>query len=416
MTNKRKTIPTTRCCKPLALAGGLPVRSTPFPKWPVFDGKDRRMVLKALDSGRWGKLDGAFNKEFEEKFAAYVDCRFGVTTVNGSVTLKLALWAGGVREGDEVIVPPYTFIATATAVLECNATPVFVDIHPDTYNLDPAMIEQAITPRTKAIIPVHMGGLCADMDRINAIARKHNLLVVEDAAHAHGAEWKGRKAGSLGDIASFSFQSSKNLNSGEGGIVTTRNRTLADRCRWLHHCGRLPGREWYEHGILGGNYRLGELQAALLLAQLTRLEKQTRTRDKNGLYLNRELARIEGIAPLKRGGGETRHCYHLYLCRYRREAFGGWPREKFVKAMQAEGIPFSAGYLVPIYRQPYFLDKDFGPFHKPSLDYRKVRCPACEKACAEEALWLTQNVMLGSRADMDDIVEAVRKVQCAARG
>lgn len=399
----------------LAIDGGTPVRKKPFPKWPIFDHRERRMVLKALNSGKWGKLDGHLNREFEEKFAKYVGCRFGIAMVNGSVTLKVALWAGGVREGDEVIIPPYTFIATATAVLECNATPVFVDIHPDTYNLDPDRIERAITPRTKAIIPVHLGGLCADMDRINAIAKKHHLVVIEDAAHAHGAEWKGRKAGSLGNMGSFSFQSSKNLNSGEGGIVTTNDAKLAERVRCLHHCGRLPGKEWYEHGILGGNYRLGELQAALLLAQFTRLEGQTKIRNRNGLCLNQELAKIEGIEPLKRGIGETRHCYHLYLARYRRERFGGWPRARFVAAMQAEGIPLSAGYLLPIYRQPYFIEGDFGPFHQPPIDYSRVACPACEQACREEALWLTQNVLLGSRADMDDIVAAVRKVQRAAR-
>lgn len=400
----------------LAIDGGNPVRAKPFPKWPIVENRERQMVLKALDSGRWGKLDGTFNAKFEETFANYVGVRFGITMVNGSVTLRIALWAGGVREGDEVIIPPYTFIATATAVLECNATPVFVDINPDTYNLDPDLIERAITRRTKAIVPVHMGGLCADMDRINAIAKKHHLVVIEDAAHAHGATWKGRKAGSLGDMASFSFQSSKNLNSGEGGIVTTNNGTLAERCRTLHHCGRLPGKAWYEHGILGGNYRLGELQAALLLAQFTRLEKQAKIRERNGLYLNRELAQLGGIEPMKWGGRGTRHAHHLYMARYSRESFGGWPRDKFIRAMRAEGIPFSAGYLLPIYRQPYFLEGDFGPYHRPRIDYSKVHCPACEKACREEALWLTQNVLLGSRADMDDIVEAVRKVQRAARG
>lgn len=400
----------------LALKGGKPLRARPFHRWPVFGARERRLVLRALESGRWGKLHGSFNREFEEKFATYTGCRHGITVVNGSVSLKLALWALGVREGDEVIVPPYTFIATATAVIECNATPVFVDIHPDTYNLDPERIESAITPRTKAILPVHMGGLCADMDRINAIARKRGLAVIEDAAHAHGSEWKGRRAGCLGKIASFSFQSSKNLCAGEGGILTTNDTRLAERCRALHHCGRLPNGGWYGHDILGGNFRLGELQAALLLAQFTRLEAQTRTRDRNGRDLSRELAKIEGLEPLARGPEATRHSYHVFIFRYRRSGFAGWPREKFIKAMRAEGIPISAGYPVPIYRQPYFQKRDFGPFHRARLDYRKASCPVCENACREEALWLPQSVFLGPRTDMDDIAAAARKVQRAARG
>lgn len=401
--------------KKLALHGGTPVRTKPFPKWPVFDDREKQRLMQALESGRWGKLDGKLNEEFEQKFAAYVGARHGITMVNGSVTLRLALWAAGVREGDEVIVPPYTFIATATAVLEANATPVFVDIEPDTYNLDPTLIEKAITPRTRVIMPVHLGGLCAEMDRINAVAKKHGLTVIEDAAHAHGAEWKGRKAGSLGDMGSFSFQSSKNLNCGEGGIVTTSNEEMAERCRSLHNCGRLKGSKWYEHGILGGNYRLGEFQAAILLAQFERLEEQTRQRNANGLYLNQELAKIEGILPLKRGGGETRHVYHLYVCRYRSEGFGGWSREKFFEAIQAEGIPMGAGYLLPIYRQPYFLGGQYGPYQKPSMDYGRVRCPVTEKACAEEAIWVGQSVMLGDRSDMNDIIAAVRKVQEASK-
>lgn len=409
-SNTEKPSPDT---SQLAINGGTPVRTRPFPAWPVIEDNDRQRLMQALESGLWG-IGGSCNPEFEGKFAGYVGARFGITVANGSVSLRLALLAIGVEAGDEVIVPPYTFIATANAVLEANATPVFVDIEPDTYNLAPSLIEQAITPRTRAIIPVHLGGLPADMDRINAIAKKHNLTVIEDAAHAHGAEWKGKKAGSLGDMASFSFQSSKNLNCGEGGIVTTDSEALAERLRALRHVGRLSTDAWYEHSILGGNYRLSELQAALLLSQMERLEAQSLVRDANGLYLNQELPQIEGITPLRRGGGETRHAYHIYLFKYEPEAFGGWPREQFVKILEAEGIPCSPSYPVPVYRQPFFLQGDFGPFHKPDIDYNQVACPVAEQAC-REAVLLGQSVMLGDRSGMDDIVEAIRKLQQASR-
>lgn len=401
----------TRSSVQLAINGGVPVRTRPFPQWPVFDDNDRQRVLRTLDSGQWG-IDGPCKVEFEAKFAAYTGTRFGITVANGSVSLRLGLVAAGIQAGDEVIVPPYTFIATAIAVLECNATPVFVDIEPDTYNLNPELIEQAITPRTRAIIPVHFGGLPADMDRINTIARKHNLTVIEDAAHAHGAEWRGKKAGALADMGSFSFQSSKNLTSGEGGIVTTNDEALAERLRALRSVGRLSTDLWYQHSILGSNYRLGELQATLLLSQLERLEAQTITRNTNGLYLNQELAEIEGITPLKRGAGETRHAYHLYLFKYNAEAFGGTSRNHFIETLAAEGIPALGGYYMPIYHQPYFLQGEFAPYRKPEMDYSRVSCPVTERAC-KEVIWLTQNLLLGDHSDMDDIVQAIRKIRAA---
>jgi dTDP-4-amino-4,6-dideoxygalactose transaminase len=397
----------------LAVDGGTPVRTRDFPSWPIIDNSDREQVISALESGVWG-VNGKKKAEFEEKFAAYVGTRFAATVANGSVSLRLALIAAGIQSGEEVIIPPYTFIATAVGVLECNATPVFVDIEPDTYNINPDLIEAAITSRTRAIMPVHVGGLPADMDRINAIAEKHNLVVIEDAAHAHGAEWKGRKVGSLGDMASFSFQSSKNLASGEGGAVTTDNENLIERLRALRSVGRLSTDAWYEHSIMGGNYRLGELQAALLISQLERLEEQAARRNENGLYLNERLAEIDGISPLKRGGGETRHAYHLYSFRYSPDGFNGWPRERFLKALNAEGIPATTGYYRPIYQQPYFQSGDFAPFRKPEIDYKKVSCPVSEQAC-REAVWFHQGMLLGERADMDDIVNAILKVQRATR-
>jgi dTDP-4-amino-4,6-dideoxygalactose transaminase len=399
----------------LALLGGKPIRTKPYPQWPDFDRNDERAIVDVLRSGQWGRHLGTHTDTFEAAFAAYQGARFGVAVMNGSVALRIALLAADIQEGDEVIVPAYTFIATASAVIEVNAIPVFCDIEPDTYCISPKSLERAITQRTRAVIPVHFAGQAAQIDAILQIAEKHNLVVVEDAAHAHGAEYQGQRLGSMGDFGCFSFQASKNLTAGEGGIILTNEARYERLCRSLHTCGRYPDREWYEHFLPGGNYRMTEFQAALLTSQLSRLEKQTERRNKNGLYLNDRLSDIPGIQPLKRGKGETRHAYHLYIFRYRAADFGGLGREQFLTALDAEGIPNSAGYGLPLYRQELFLEKIFGPYTgyhrtKPNLDYKTVSCPVSERACYEEACWLPQNVLLGTKADMDDIVSAIEKI------
>ena len=398
----------------LAIHGGPPVRTAPFTAWPVFDQSEEEAVLAALRSGHWGRLDGDRVTAFEAAFATYQGAAYAIAVTNGTVALRLALLAAGIEAGDEVIVPPYTFLATASAVVEANGTPIFADIEPDTYNLDPAAFEAAITPRTRAVIPVHFAGQAADMDRIRAIAAQHGIVVIEDAAHAHGAEYRGQRLGSLGDMGCFSFQSSKNLTSGEGGAITTNSEHYALLARSFHNCGRLPEGAWYEHHIIGGNNRMTDLQGALLLAQMDRLERQTRTRDANGRYLNARLAAIPGIRPMSRDRGETRHSYHLYMFRYDPAAFDGVPRDRFLAALQAEGIPCSGGYRVGLYRQPLFAQRNFGPYQgyrlaRPDLHYDPADYPVCEQAC-QEAVWLSQQTLLGTQTDMDDIVAAVAKV------
>ena len=396
----------------LALFGGKPVRTRPFPAWPVFGVEEETRLLQTLRSGKWGKLNGDEVAAFERRFAAKHGCKHGIAVVNGTVSLRIALMAAGIRAEEEVIVPPYTFLATATAVVEANAVPIFADVDLKTFNLDPAAVEAAITPRTRAIIPVHMGGQPADMDAFMAIARKHKLIVIEDAAHAHAASYQGRPAGSLGHMGSFSFQSTKNLTSGEGGIVVTSDDKLAEACRSIHNCGRIPGGLWYEHHVMAGNYRLGEFQGAVLNAQLQRLEEQTATRDRNGQYLAAKLSRIPGILPQQRRAACTRHSYHLFLLRIDAPAFGA-PRAAILKAIAAEGIPICGGYAVPLYRQPLFRNKAFGPYlpgAAAKLDYGAVRCPNCELICAEQGAWLEQSLLLGSRSDMDDIARAFEKV------
>jgi len=397
----------------LALLGGRPVRTRPFASWPVFGKPEEKRVLRTLRSGKWGRLDGPEVAEFERRFAAMHGCKFGIAVVNGTVSLRIGLLAAGIRAEEEVIIPPYTFFSTGSAVVEAHAVPVFADIDLETFNLDPEAVEAAITPRTRAIIPVHFAGQPANMDAIMALARKHKLVVIEDAAHAHGASYRNRPAGSLGDLASFSFQSSKNLTAGEGGIITTNNDALARACRSIHNCGRVPGGLWYEHHVISGNYRLSEFQGAILNSQLDRLERQTRTRDRNGRYLAVRLARLPGVHPQERPAYCTRHSYHLFMLRVDAKEFGA-PRSAVLKALQAEGIPCSGGYGFSLQYQPMFQNKAFGPFLPKAsarLDYRKTRCPNSDLLCREQCIWLEQRLFLGSRADMDDITRAFEKVR-----
>lgn len=397
----------------LAINGGEPIRKIPFPKWPVYGESEKKALEEVLQSGVWG-IGGSKVREFERKFANYHSAEYGICVVNGTAALEVALRASGIGPGDEVIVPAYTFLATASSILLINAVPIFVDVDPDTYCIDPKEIENAVTEKTKAIIPVHLAGHSADMDKIMEIAKENNLVVIEDCAQAHLAEWRGRKIGSIGDVGCFSFQSSKNMTSGEGGIIVTNDKDLAEKCWSYHNCGRTKGGPWYKHPLLGWNYRMTEFQAAILLAQLNRLERQNKTRNENALYLSAELSEIEGITPLKRDERVTKHAYHLYIFRYAKEKFSGVARDRFLEALNAEGIPCSEGY-VPLYKEGYLNEAMKCPlscsYYSGKIDYTKVDCPVTEKACNEEAVWFTQNILLGTKEDMDTIVEAIQKVK-----
>jgi dTDP-4-amino-4,6-dideoxygalactose transaminase len=395
----------------LAINGGEKTVNKSF-VWPIFDESEVEAVADIVRSGKWGNPNcGEEVARFEKEFAEYCGAKYAITCVNGSISLRLSLMAFGLQPGDEVIVPPYTFISTASAVIECNAVPVFVDVSPDTYNLDPVAVEKAVTPRTKAIIPVHFGGQSCDMDAIMDIAKRHNLRVLEDAAHAHGAEYKGRRLGSIGDVGSFSFQSSKNLTSGEGGIVITSDEELYKMISSLRNVGRVAGGQWYDHFNPGLNYRITQMQAALLLKQLARLDEQTETRDENGQYLNQLLSGIEGVSPLTRGHGETRHCYHVYIFKYDKSKFNGLSKNDFVSRLMAEGVPSLGGYPHPLYKQPLFQNANFMNYAIPaSVDYTQVSCPVAEAAC-DEAVWILQHAMLGTKEDMESFAEAIRKIQ-----
>ena len=415
----------------LAINGGVPVRNVkrqPWPAWPVWDEKDEKALLEVLHSGVWS-YNGPKEREFDRLFAEYTGVKYAVSAANGTVTLQLALEALGVGVGDEVIVPGLTWQATAASVIDVNAVPVLVDVLEDTWCIDPAAVEAAITPRTKAIIPVHLYGSFADMDAIMEIAKKHNLYVIEDCAHKHGGEWRGRKAGSIGDIGSFSFQLSKHLTAGEGGVMTTNDAALAEKLDALRNCGRRPEEEQEEeidkgagqyndegNFIQSGNYRITEFQAALLVEGLKRLPEQNRRRDENALYLNGLLADMPGVLPMRRDERETAEAYFNFVFRYRKEEFHGLPVQKFRAALAAElGIEVEASY------EPLNNCSLYVPHTKPAryrlneaywkaVDPTRFNLPVCERIHREESVATHHKILLGSREDMDQIAEAIRKI------
>ncbi len=402
----------------LAVNGGKKVRmGKPWPQWPVVTDMERNAVLEVLNSGKWWQ--GEKVREFEEKYASFQDARYGICCVNGTTALEIACVAAGIGAGDEVITTPYTFVGTAAAILRANAVPVFVDVEPDTMNMDPSKIEAAITPRTKGIMPVHFAGLPCDMVKINRIAKKHKLIVIEDACHAWGTKFNGKGAGALGDLGGFSFQMSKNITAAEGGIVLSDNELLADAARSYANVGRGKGGGWYQHFRLGTNYRMTEIQAALLLCGLSRLKAQTRKRQENAEYLNEEISRIPGLRIMREDKRANPRSYHLYGFRFIAGEWEGVTRAQFVKAMSAEGIGLSTGYPHPLYKNPMFLEKRKGPRGCPrtcphlggnEIDYTQVHCPGAEQVC-REVLWFSQVILLGSRSDMKDIVKAAKKVR-----
>jgi len=401
-----------------ALLGGAPAKADAFPGWPVSGASDENAVLEVLRSGKWGRGGGAKVLKFEQLFSELMATKACLATSSGTSALLVSLNALGIGPGDEVIVPPYTFVATINVVLMCHALPVFVDTNPETFQIDASKIEAAITDRTKAIIPVHLGGSTFDVDAVQAVASKHNISIVEDSCQSHLAEWRGRRTGSFGAVGCFSFQASKNLNSGEGGAILSASDELISKCYTFHNNGRARKQAGsdFSYANRGLNLRMTEFQAGLLATQMERLESQSQKRGQNAQYLTGMLREIPGITPAKMHEGCTRNAYHLYMMRYNAGHFGGLPRATFLKALEAEGIPASGGYF-PLNKEP-FLKSSFasGGFQAIYPKQRIARwddqnhTPANDKLCTE-AVWFTQNLMLGPRRDMDQIAAAVRKIQ-----
>jgi dTDP-4-amino-4,6-dideoxygalactose transaminase len=390
----------------LVILGGERLRARPLPEWPQYDERELRNLEQVVRSRRWfaGMRGGDPESrvaEFERRFAEYCGVAHAVACANGTVAIEIALRAAGVGPGDEVIVPALTFISTASAALLVGATPVMVDAEPKTYCMDPSQAEAAVTGRTRAMIPVHYAGHCCDMDALLGLAGKRNLLVIEDAAHAPGATWRGAKAGSMGHFGTFSFQESKTMTAGEGGIITTNDAALAEGCVSYRSCGRRAGESWYIHYLLPVNQRMVELEAAVLLAQLERFPQQLARRQQGAAFLDRQLAEIPGISALPRDPRCETHGYYLYQFRFDSAAFDGVSRDTFVRALEAEGIPCHIGYPWPLNRNPFFQN---------DARIRDQRFPVAERLCAETVV-LPHQVLLAGPEDLQDVVRAVAKIR-----
>lgn len=385
----------------LALLGGPPAVTREVPAWPFFDESDQKSLLAVLESRVWGGYHETV-PELERRFAAYHETEFGIATANGTVSLEIALSACGIGPGDEVIVPPITFVASATAIVRVGAVPVFVDIDSETINLDPEAVKSAINERTRAIVLVHFAGCPADLDKFTELCSKHNLILIEDCAHAHGAEWKGKRVGSFGQFGSFSFQGSKNMTAGEGGILITSDAQLAERARAITNQGRRTGGAWYEHPSLGTNARLTGFQAALLLNQLDRLPEQVTTRSNRAARLSKGLRKIGGLRPTPAvlDNRITAHAFHLFSMRFDSSEFGSISRSRIIEALQSEGLPVAPGYPHPIYENQLFQDR-------PHIVH------SCQNAVdyCETSVWLPQNAMLADEDWIDEALDAIQKVR-----
>src|ERR1700686_1000102 len=402
----------------LAITGGEPIRKKRFDPWPIFDDKERRALEDVLSNHKWGgqPFPGKHGDAFGKAFAEFHTAKYGQAVNTGTVAIQAALKAIDIKPGDEVIVPAYTWEGTVGPVLLLNGIPVFVDVDPETYCLDAKLIEQAITPRTKAILPVHLGMRFADMDEILRIAKKHNLKVIEDCAHAHGGRWKGKGAGSMGDLGAFSFQSSKLITSGEGGAVITNNLEYLERVQTYINAGRASLTDQYHHRIIGFNYRLGEFQAAVLCAQLERLPEQAALRKKNILHFESRMHNTAAIGLLKPEPRITEQAPYGYVLKYFQAQAKNIPRAEFVAALQTEGIPCDGLFYEPVYKSSLFpLDPtDFPALswgrQKP-LDLRNMySCPEADRAAYHEAVWFPHQLFLGTTQDVDAIAEAIHKV------
>ena len=386
----------------LAIAGGRPELKVRWPKWPVRDGHEERALLRVLRSGLWYRGENV--RKFEEGFARFQRAGYGVTCNSGTAALEISLAVLGVGRGDEVIVPAYTFVATAGSVLRVGAKVVFADILPGNLCIDPADVARKMGPRTRAIIPVHFAGHIADMDRLKKLARRKGVHIIEDACHAWGSRWKGKGAGALGDCGAFSFQVSKNITSGDGGIILTDDETLADGLRNFTNVGRKKGGAWYEHYTPSTNARMTEFQAAILREQLKRLGRQTMKRQANARILDRGLAAIPGIRTVVTDPRHTRRAYHMYCFRLDLEALGT-TRARFLSALSAEGVPCTAGYGIPLYANPLFTGKKGGA----GIPSRGAPCPEVERV-VQDCCWIMHQNLLAPASAMRGIVRAVAKV------
>jgi dTDP-4-amino-4,6-dideoxygalactose transaminase len=399
----------------LAIHGGAALRTRGWPSWPEHGEPERAALLRVLASGNWGGFPSpnVEARAFAEEFARFTGAAHAVTCANGTFSLMLALQAARVPPGSEVITSAYTFVGTAGGIVAAGCVPVFADVDPETYCLDPRAVEAAVTPRTAAIMPVHLACALADMDALGELARRHSLLVVEDCAHAHGAKWRGRGAGALGDFGSFSMQSSKLLTAGEGGAVTTSDSTYASRLASLVNCGRKePGADAFPEQMLGHNLRLTEWQAAILRAQLERLPEQNARRERNLARFEPAIAAVPGLRPPRRDSRVTARAAYQFVLRYDSRAFAGVPRDHVILALRAEGVPCSGRFYTPLAEDPLFArDPLTNGAVAAGASYDPAAFPVAQRAAFDESIWLPHELFLGGDTEVDDVVAAFARIQ-----
>ena len=398
----------------LAVLGGEPTRKEPYPDWPVFDERDIEAVIAVVKSGRWGgyPYPGPQTAEFQRRFSELQGGGHAVAMANGTVTMEVALRASYIGWGDEVIVPAYTFQATAAAPMAAGAIPVIVDVDPETYCIDPEAIDAAITERTRAIIPVHLGAEMADMDAIMEIAERHDLVVVEDCAHAHGAQWRGRGAGTIGHFGSFSLQSSKILTAGEGGVLLCRTKDLAERAASIIDCGR-PKDAAEQDFTLGANYRMTELQASLANVAIERFPEQADERERMAAYMDESLSEVPGVRVLKRDPRHNQRSFYRYILAIDPDVFQN-TNDVVCYALDKEGIPCWVGYEAMHYYELFQpgLSRLPVPTQFPErFNFEEMSFPESERACEREAVWLDESVFRAGRKGVDDAVAALKKIQ-----
>lgn len=393
----------------LAITGGQRTKKTPWASWPRITNEDQRLVLEAINSGMWGEIFErgtqrkklSYHEIVEERMEKFLQCRHALLVTNGTMALEIALQALGIKPGEEVIVTSYSYIASATCIMKVGAVPVFVDIDGDnSWNMDIGLVEEAIGKRTRAIVVVHMCGNPVNMDQIMRIAKENELFVIEDAAHAFGAEWKERKVGTLGDIGCYSFQETKNLTCGEGGMIVTNSDALYEKLYSIHTTGRLLGKRWYAHYYLGTNARMTEFQAALLLAQYNKFEFQNNQRLDNALKLRKELEKIEGISCQLIDYENSKAAFHILGIEYQKEKWHNVSRNRIIRALNCEGIVCSAGYGYPIYKNPVME----------SYNIKKQMCYQTERLC-KNAIWFPHYMLLAEEDEVRKITMALIKIK-----
>jgi len=397
----------------LAVFGGTPIRTEPYPKWPVYDQRDIQAITDVITSGHWGgyPYPGPQTAEFARLFAEMQGGGYAVPMANGTVTMEVALRAVDIGWGDEVIAPAYTFQATAAAVMSAGAIPVIVDVDPETYCIDPKSIQSAITPRTKAILPVHLGAEMADMDAVTELAEEHNLVVVEDCAHAHGAKWRNKGAGTIGHFGSFSLQSSKTLTTGEGGVLLCRTQMLASKAASLIDCGR-PHDEAGMLVTMGANYRMTELQAALGIIGLERFPDQAKHREKSAAYMDEALSEVPGVRILKCDPRLTTRSFYQYVFAIDPKVFKV-KHDAVCYALEKEGIPCEVGYEAMHHYELFqpILSRLPVPSAFPAyFEFSKMSFPVAERACESDAVWLDESIFRAGKKGVDDVILALKKI------